>query len=349
MRAFATFFGGTFGGAILGGLTVLFFHRFLQDLPWPLNEAFIGFPIGAVLGFAAGGIQWSRDRNRSSLVEVFAQVNGYRFGETLVKSGVAGGTKNATILKHWHKARNCVEGSYKGFDFQMFDLTRIIHSTSHSPEHGRTSSTSYPRQTVIIVHSLPLVTGSIKIAHKRRFRRITETVVPALKGDKITIDDSRYQADIDRFSQKYSITTTGTETRIGISLLEQLIRGRGWSIEQEDSRAIFYVERKLLPPTDYKSILDEVKHLIGRLSKNESEARITLTPRDDTARFSTGGIVRVFLGGAGGLMFSFALFIPLFFSLAPKFPFVLFLWPILGMASAIGGIFLATRIGRSSN
>lgn len=336
--------GAAIGGALLLGFLSFVASDFVAKLPWPLSKTYMNFAIGAVIGCLFACIALSRESNRKAGIELFAQRHGNKFRDTISKREATASMKDAMIFTHWNEAKHVVEGEFQGLTFKMFDLTRELRN--RSANDGPRST--YQKQSVIIVDSLPEISGSYKLQRKPWFRKVVETVIPAMKGDQIitlAVADRFTQTAIDAFAEKYVVMRGDELPALDVMALQAMTASRGWSVERSGTHAIFYMQRTLLRATDLATAMNEIKTLLGKLNSSNDAGTIRLIPREDTATFSVFGLLKIFAGAAIGMFGSFAVFIPIFFMYGDDYPFLVFLWPIIGLACSTAGVFTATRIG----
>ena len=336
--------GGAIGGALVLGFFSYVASDFVAKLPWPLSETYMSFALGAVIGCLFASIALSRESNRTAGIELFAQRHSNNFRETISKREAVVGMEDAMIFTHWHEAQNVVQGTFRGLSFKMFDLTRELRN--RSANDGPRST--FQKQSVIIVDSLADRSGSYKLQRKPWFRKIVEMIIPAMKGDKIlalAVADRFTKTAIDAFAEKYMVSVSDGLPALDVRALQAMTASRGWSVERSGTHAIFYMQRKLLRATDLSTAMNEIKTLLEKLEPSDPTNTIRVIPREDVATFSVLGLLKIFAGAVIGMLGSFAVFIPIFFKYGDDYPFLVFLWPVIGLACCAAGIFIAVRIG----
>jgi hypothetical protein len=140
---------------------------------------------------------------------------------------------------------------------------------------------------------------------------------------------------------------------VNLDLMRKLLSERAWNVELGDTHIAIWRHKHRTRPSAISNLLPQLLDIYNDVS-NETKKR-TAVPLQ--ARGKTAFSPVLSLGGFGfitgtfclGMLLAAGLFIPLFLMFAADYPWIVFAWPVFGMAVVFGTFKLALWIKRRTS
>lgn len=379
MKELLRIIGTAIPGAIIAALCWYYVNEFvphkgqgiLEQQSWPINNIYLCATMGAVLAAGTSIVAILFRQQRGQSFETTARFAGLEYRGT-VDSNDLHVSGNPRILSSWSEGDNWAIGHFNGTPIQVVDVTSVRSSSQTDSGQNGGDTTSVERQTVFLMPAADDPFPSVCILRRTMLGKALDLL--GLKGLEFRSEDgSSRHADqrlLDQFENSYLVTkglAVGSaagvddhqdaelfeklEQLIGITFVRQLMEHREWSVEFCPTHVAFWRSGKLVRPQELQQQLSDVVSLRKMLidhSRDRSAARLRV--RGSTRlrlENLAGSLFSIAAFGFGGMVLAFVLYLPIFFTLGRKFPFVGLIWPLIAMAAGATSAFLGSRIMRS--
>lgn len=368
-------------GAIATGLVWFYVNRFvpnagpgvLERQVWPINNIYVCMAIGSMLAAASGIIAVFFGNRRRQAMEAAAALAGFRFHGTVDRNSLKI-SSNLNVLDNWSEGTNYCVGQVGRSDVQVVDVRTVrTHRGANLGDagHGNRNTTT-EKQTVFLLSTGEKVFPKISIIHNNRLSWALGLF--GLQGIEFYADDTTASEQdrqlLEQFRRDFLVTqgvveksrtSTGDspdqmqlfeelKTLITMPVLKKLVESE-WSLECCPTHVAVWKARKLVGPSEFSQQLQDVAALYqllldGKSSRSSSELQVRGSA---TMSIDTGvtNLAPLAIGGCAGMFLAMGMFIPIFFLLADKHPWIVFVWPVFGMGVIVGSAVLASRFAKS--
>jgi len=376
MKNSAAYFRDAFAGALVVGLIWYFGNAYTQEKgkgwferqDFPINNMACCIVAGAALGVIGAFVgNFVRDRRRQAMQSA-AMYNRLDFKPSLKKSQL-GSARSMRLFDNWEEGRNQLHGRLQGVEISIFDLHKKIITRSSSSS-GSSSTTRLEQHTVFLLErpesdGLPaqfLVKGNLAFALTALDFRGVEFEP---RDADISDEDRRV---LDEFNNKYLIaqglTRGGTRTAqslvpddellerleqvVSLDVMRQLLSGHEWNLELGETHIAIWKHKERTRPSAIANLLPQILALHSVLSDASKQRRaVPLKARGSSIvsrEVSFAHLGLVVGSGCLGMLLAGGIFVPLFFMFADEYPWMVFVWPLFGMAIIVCTVKLALWI-----
>lgn len=344
----------------------------LERQAWPLNSVSACVAIGATL--AAGSVwiaEYIKHRRRQSM-EAAATLAGLKFIGAVDRNdlGLAGPLK---IFDDWAEGENFAVGEVNGTEVQVIDVRNVKTSRSiGTGSSGSRDTTTTENQTVFLLSAGEPAFPSFSILRKKRFALTIGLL--GLQGIEFHTEEpatsEQDRKTLEQFRRNYFVTQGATlksarndqdadeerqlfdqlEQLIGLPFLKHLLAKSEWNLELCPSHVAIWKSEKLVRPGEYSQQLQAVFDLYQLFLEGPQDRSAVKLKVRGSAKMqidtSVSQLAPLAVGGCAGMFLAFAMFAPIFFLLAPKYPWIVFVWPVFGMAMIGISTYVASRVAR---
>lgn len=289
-------------------------------------------------------------KKHTAAIEELAGQNGFAF-EPYFERNELGTHATPNAIKVWDKGENLVKGRLGGLEFQMFDMTKTVSSRDADGHRTRSTST----ETVILfenARSLPTMDfrsskGALSLVNFAGQMGLAFSMEGGFPEEREVVAD---------FNETYYVSGdgfgAGPEPReapgcVSLDLCRQLHAGRGWCVEVSESHIAMLVSNKLLPAAERLACLEEACDLVALLQSGGSSSSKMMVRELAGVGITmlAKGLLWPFGGAVVGMMGTLLVFGAIFMTLEKPPTWLIFLFPLVGMAMMLGGVLLGLKVG----
>ena len=366
-------------GAIIAGLLWFYVNKFLPQAgpgllerqSWPLNNIYVCSAIGAFLAAGSALIAMALQNRRRRSMEAEIGLAGLRYQGSVDRNDLRL-TGSLQIFDNWTEGTNYGRGEVGRTSVQMVDV-RTVRSSSSMGSGGRRhrgNESTTVNQTVFLLPASERPFPTLSILRKR-------SSIMAMFGHKgmefHARNDAASEPDrrtLEEFRTNYLVTQglvlksnraaedsgeaaslfERMQEMIGLPLLRQLLMTGQWNLEFCPSHVAIWKAKKLIRPNEVAQQLQEVVELHRAILDGCGDHSETRLEVQGSAKMeidaSFGQFIPLAAGGCVGMFLAFVIFLPIFFLFADKHQWIVFLWPVFGMAMMAGCAVAGSRLSR---